>query len=202
MLINCNALFYSLKRENSTTLITKKVFQLKKSQTFNNGEAASKQRPNKQYLTPNGKSNPDIHHSVSLNDLKPPATMMSSSNEKLGGSARQNSKKAGKNSTPMLTSIQHMKRVANNERKSLKVLVIMFTIFITLWCPFFVLNTLSALFEDFIRVYLAEYEYVVYFVFTWLGYFSSMLNPIVYTMFNKAFRTAFINILKCELKQR
>jgi hypothetical protein len=89
-------------------------------------------------------------------------------------------------------------QVAYNERKSLKVLVIMFILFIALWCPFFILNTFSALCEDFVKTMLSEHESLVYFVLTWLGYFSSMLNPIVYTMFNKNFRKAFIQILKCN----
>ena len=89
-------------------------------------------------------------------------------------------------------------QVAHNERKSLRVLIIMFTIFIALWCPFFVLNTFSALYEDFVKALLSKHESLVYFVLTWLGYFSSMLNPLVYTMFNKNFRLAFIQILKCR----
>jgi len=89
-------------------------------------------------------------------------------------------------------------QVAHNERKSLRVLIIMFTIFIALWCPFFVLNTFSALYEDFVKMLLSTHESLVYFVLTWLGYFSSMLNPLVYTMFNKNFRMAFIQILKCR----
>ena len=32
----------------------------------------------------------------------------------------------------------------------------------------------------------------------WLGYLSSLANPIIYTMFNTSFRRAFYKILKCQ----
>lgn len=32
----------------------------------------------------------------------------------------------------------------------------------------------------------------------WLGYVSSTINPIIYTIFNKTFRAAFIRLLKCK----
>jgi hypothetical protein len=93
---------------------------------------------------------------------------------------------------------QSIKNVAMNERKALKVLIIIFTVFVTLWSPFFLLNTLSAICETCITQLLAEYESTVHSVLTWLGYLSSMANPIVYTMFNKLFRTAFIDVLTCK----
>uniref|UniRef100_A0A8W8IJH3 Uncharacterized protein n=1 Tax=Magallana gigas TaxID=29159 RepID=A0A8W8IJH3_MAGGI len=36
-------------------------------------------------------------------------------------------------------------------------------------------------------------------VFVWMGYTASLANPIIYTMFNTAFRRAFIRILKCHI---
>ena len=100
--------------------------------------------------------------------------------------------------TISFSSYQKIKNVANNERKALKVLIIMFTVFATLWSPFFILNTLSAIFDDYFKLVLSKYESVVYSLLTWLGYISSMANPIVYTMFNKAFRKAFLNIFLCN----
>ncbi|KJH48773.1 hypothetical protein DICVIV_05098 [Dictyocaulus viviparus] len=35
-------------------------------------------------------------------------------------------------------------------------------------------------------------------VFLWLGYISSTVNPIIYTVFNKRFRQAFVRILHCQ----
>lgn len=93
---------------------------------------------------------------------------------------------------------QSIKNVAQNEKKALKVLIIIFSVFVTLWSPYFVINMLNVLCEKCTNVLLSNYESLVYSVLTWLGYLSSMANPIVYTMFNKSFRTAFINILKCK----
>jgi hypothetical protein len=97
-------------------------------------------------------------------------------------------------------SLQSAKSVANNERKALKVLLIIFVIFVTLWCPFFTFNTLSAICESCIGELLGRYEALFFSIINWLGYFSSMLNPLVYTMFNKSFRTAFKNILRMNKK--
>lgn len=32
----------------------------------------------------------------------------------------------------------------------------------------------------------------------WLGYVSSTINPVIYTIFNRTFRAAFIRLLKCK----
>jgi hypothetical protein len=83
---------------------------------------------------------------------------------------------------------------ANNERKALRVLIIIFSIFVIFWSPFFVINLLSI--YCFESCKFISYELVL--AITWLGYASSTLNPIIYTMFNKNFRKAFINLLKCQ----
>jgi len=35
-------------------------------------------------------------------------------------------------------------------------------------------------------------------VFLWLGYLSSTLNPIVYTVFNREFKRTFVRLLRCR----
>ena len=35
-------------------------------------------------------------------------------------------------------------------------------------------------------------------VFLWLGYMSSTLNPIVYTVFNREFKNTFLRLLRCR----
>lgn len=82
---------------------------------------------------------------------------------------------------------------ALNERKALKVLIIIFSIFVIFWSPFFIINLIS--------VYCTECEFItkeLFLAITYLGYASSTLNPIIYTMFNKNFRRAFINLLRCR----
>ena len=82
---------------------------------------------------------------------------------------------------------------ANNERKAVKVLIIIFVIFVALWTPFFVVNTLSVSCQDSCKPIFSFMGF-----FTWLGYISSSVNPIIYTVFNKSFRQTFIALLRCK----
>ncbi|UJR23821.1 hypothetical protein I4U23_026797 [Adineta vaga] len=84
--------------------------------------------------------------------------------------------------------------VAANERKALRVLMIIFCVFITLWTPFFICTFISAVCEQ-CREKLSSN---VWFSITWLGYSSSMANPFIYTIFSDVFRRAFLNIIFCR----
>lgn len=84
--------------------------------------------------------------------------------------------------------------VAANERKALKVLLIIFCVFVTLWTPFFICTFISAICEH-CRENISP---TIWFSITWLGYSSSMANPFVYTIFSDAFRRAFTNIIFCR----
>ncbi|CAF3421156.1 unnamed protein product [Rotaria sp. Silwood1] len=84
--------------------------------------------------------------------------------------------------------------VAANERKALKVLLIIFCVFVTLWTPFFICTFISAICEQ-CRQRISS---TVWFSITWLGYSSSMANPFIYTIFSDAFRRAFTNIIFCR----
>jgi hypothetical protein len=84
--------------------------------------------------------------------------------------------------------------VAANERKALKVLMIIFCVFVTLWTPFFICTFLSAISEK----YRDRISPTIWFSITWLGYSSSMANPFIYTIFSDVFRRAFINIIFCR----
>lgn len=81
-----------------------------------------------------------------------------------------------------------------NEQKATKVLGIVFFSFVICWTPFFLLNILFAVKrpEDF-PSYLAT-------TFLWLGYVSSTINPIIYTVFNKNFKRAFWKLLTCKCR--
>ena len=76
---------------------------------------------------------------------------------------------------------------AANERKAMRVLLIIFSIFVILWTPFFVMNLISCFVNNMHPVFIS--------VATWLGYCSSGANPVIYTIFSRTFRRAFINIL-------
>ncbi|UJR25022.1 hypothetical protein I4U23_006382 [Adineta vaga] len=84
--------------------------------------------------------------------------------------------------------------VAANERKALRVLMIIFCVFVTLWTPFFICTFISAICEQ-CRERISS---TIWFSITWLGYSSSMANPFIYTIFSDVFRRAFTNILFCR----
>ncbi|XP_011812931.1 PREDICTED: 5-hydroxytryptamine receptor 2C isoform X1 [Colobus angolensis palliatus] len=85
----------------------------------------------------------------------------------------------------------------NNERKASKVLGIVFFVFLIMWCPFFITNILSVLCEKSCNQKLME---KLLNVFVWIGYVCSGINPLVYTLFNKIYRRAFSNYLRCNYK--
>ncbi|XP_060570536.1 dopamine D2-like receptor [Ruditapes philippinarum] len=86
-------------------------------------------------------------------------------------------------------------KTTSNERKASKVLGIIFAVFVILWTPFFIANILSATCESCSKYITPE----MMSSFVWMGYIASLANPIIYTMFNTAFRTAFLKILSCKL---
>uniref|UniRef100_A0A5F9CA13 5-hydroxytryptamine receptor 2C n=1 Tax=Oryctolagus cuniculus TaxID=9986 RepID=A0A5F9CA13_RABIT len=85
----------------------------------------------------------------------------------------------------------------NNERKASKVLGIVFFVFLIMWCPFFITNILSVLCGKACNQKLME---KLLNVFVWIGYVCSGINPLVYTLFNKIYRRAFSNYLRCNYK--
>jgi hypothetical protein len=82
------------------------------------------------------------------------------------------------------------KTSASNERKAMRVLLIIFSIFVILWTPFFIITLLSC--------FITNINPIIISISTWLGYCSSGANPIIYTIFSRAFRRAFVNILTCR----
>ncbi|XP_032669519.1 D(2) dopamine receptor A isoform X2 [Odontomachus brunneus] len=78
------------------------------------------------------------------------------------------------------------------EQKASKVLGLVFFTFVLCWAPFFLLNIFFAACPT------CSVPGHVVDTFLWLGYVSSTINPIIYTIFNKIFRAAFIRLLKCK----
>ncbi|GAB0090527.1 dopamine D2-like receptor [Sergentomyia squamirostris] len=85
-------------------------------------------------------------------------------------------------------------RIIRLEQKATKVLGVVFFTFVILWAPFFVLNLLPTVCSH----CESNISHWVFDVVTWLGYASSMVNPIFYTIFNKVFRQAFRKVLLCQ----
>ena len=89
------------------------------------------------------------------------------------------------------------KRTASNEKKASKVLGIIFAVFVVLWTPFFIMNIIAVTCEPCLDAVTPSMMASI----VWLGYLSSLANPIIYTMFNTAFRHAFYKILTCSYKK-
>ncbi|XP_077277087.1 5-hydroxytryptamine receptor 2B isoform X2 [Temnothorax americanus] len=87
-------------------------------------------------------------------------------------------------------------RIIRLEQKATKVLGVVFFTFVILWAPFFVLNLVPAVCPDCER----RIDRKIFDLVTWLGYASSMVNPIFYTIFNKVFRQAFKKVLLCRYR--
>lgn len=99
-----------------------------------------------------------------------------------------------RNSSVIVKNSSRHGRIIRLEQKATKVLGVVFFTFVILWAPFFVLNLLPTVCPECEeRINHAVFDFV-----TWLGYASSMVNPIFYTIFNKTFRQAFKKLLLCK----
>lgn len=83
-------------------------------------------------------------------------------------------------------------KTVTNERKAVKVLGLMFLMFVACWAVFFCVNFAMGVCPE-CKFDESFFKYVL-----WLGYTSSLINPIIYTVFNLSFRRAFIRILTCQ----
>ncbi|XP_067014475.2 uncharacterized protein 5-HT2B [Anabrus simplex] len=96
------------------------------------------------------------------------------------------------------TSSRHG-RIIRLEQKATKVLGVVFFTFVILWAPFFVLNLVPTVCGEECE---RNIDHRVFDFVTWLGYASSMVNPIFYTIFNKVFRQAFKKVLLCQYRKK
>ncbi|KAM6934976.1 5-hydroxytryptamine receptor 2A [Xenentodon cancila] len=84
----------------------------------------------------------------------------------------------------------------SNEQKASKVLGVVFFLFVVMWCPFFITNVLVVVCDP--TVCDAEVMGGLLNIFVWVGYLSSAVNPLVYTLFNKTYRAAFLRYIRCQ----
>ncbi|XP_057716357.1 5-hydroxytryptamine receptor 1D [Corythoichthys intestinalis] len=88
-------------------------------------------------------------------------------------------------------SVLERKRLcAARERKATKTLGIILGAFIVCWLPFFVGTLVTAICKE------CWFHPVLFDVFTWLGYLNSLINPVIYTVFNDEFKQAFQKLMK------
>lgn len=78
-----------------------------------------------------------------------------------------------------------------------QVLGIVFFLFLIMWCPFFITNVTFVLCRGSCNESLLN---DLLNVFVWVGYISSGVNPLVYTLFNKTYRRAFSSYIRCQYK--
>lgn len=64
-----------------------------------------------------------------------------------------------------------------------------------MWCPFFITNVTFVLCRGSCN---ESVLHELLNVFVWVGYISSGVNPLVYTLFNKTYRRAFCNYIRCQ----
>ena len=76
------------------------------------------------------------------------------------------------------------------ERRLSRTLGIIISVFLLCWVPFFVVYLLSAFID--VSIYMKE---PLPTLILWLGYMNSACNPLIYTVFNVEFRTAFKHLL-------
>lgn len=133
------------------------------------------------------------------------AATQTSNNSKALGSFSQRSLhpevNAVSSNNSMLAETQMIRYLGSSmqvrsEQKATKVLGLVFFTFVFCWTPFFVINFAQAFMD---RDQLARWiSNSMMTTFLWLGYISSTINPVIYTVFNRNFRRAFRQILLCR----
>jgi len=83
--------------------------------------------------------------------------------------------------------------VVRTERKAVRVVGMMFVAFVACWTSFFVVNFIMGVCQ------FCHVDERLFKSFLWLGYTSSIVNPIIYTTFNQAFKRTFVRILTCNI---
>ncbi|CAH2224069.1 5-hydroxytryptamine receptor 2A [Pelobates cultripes] len=86
----------------------------------------------------------------------------------------------------------------SNEQKASKVLGIVFFLFVVMWCPFFITNVMAVFCKESCNEHIIT-ELLK--VFVWIGYLSSAVNPLVYTLFNQTYRSAFSRYIQCRYRE-
>uniref|UniRef100_A0A8C1XXQ3 5-hydroxytryptamine receptor 2A n=1 Tax=Cyprinus carpio TaxID=7962 RepID=A0A8C1XXQ3_CYPCA len=94
---------------------------------------------------------------------------------------------------------RHTVQSISNEQKASKVLGVVFFLFVVMWCPFFITNVLAVVCEPVTCD--ADVMNRLLNVFVWVGYLSSAVNPLVYTLFNKTYRSAFGRYIRCQFHE-
>ncbi|KAH3812993.1 5-hydroxytryptamine receptor 2A-like [Dreissena polymorpha] len=118
-----------------------------------------------------------------------PSELHSIKNSPASGSlsAQQNVKKDSVKQKQANSSVK-------TEQKASKTLGIVFLSFVICWLPFFIVNIMTVLCRS------CDFRHVLLVTVLYLGYVSSTLNPIIYTVFNRTFRATMFQLMKCQCR--
>jgi hypothetical protein len=131
------------------------------------------------------------HRPISLPISAAPNQSTVSSNRSTSGNTMNNSWRR-LTITQGLGTTRTKSSAVRNEQKAVKVLGVVFVIFVVAWFPFCITNLLQVVCKR------CSINPHIVNGFVWLGYVSSTINPLVYTIFNRNFRLKFIALLKCH----
>lgn len=142
------------------------------------------------------KSNESQCPMLQRNDKPQAAPQPATSNNSQSSSSKKSSTPTSKNHLSNACSVQnspHQKKLRcqlAKERKASTTLGIIMSTFTICWLPFFVLALVRPFLRDPRSIPSSLSS-----IFLWLGYFNSLLNPIIYATLNRDFRKPFREIL-------
>uniref|UniRef100_A0AC34QVW5 G-protein coupled receptors family 1 profile domain-containing protein n=1 Tax=Panagrolaimus sp. JU765 TaxID=591449 RepID=A0AC34QVW5_9BILA len=88
----------------------------------------------------------------------------------------------------------HSRSTEKGEDKARKTLGVIMSVFIICWLPFFILALLKS--QNLVTSLPKWLDILT----LWLGYFNSMLNPLIYCKYNREFRVPFREMLCCRFR--
>lgn len=91
-------------------------------------------------------------------------------------------------------SIKRQRISGARERKAAMTLGLILGAFVICWLPFFI----QELINNICNGCITSNEITIF--LTWLGYLNSLINPLIYTIFNEDFKQAFHKLIKCPSK--
>ena len=105
-----------------------------------------------------------------------------------------NSRKKSWSRIHFSSSLKQMSSTVSEEKAS-RVLGVVFSTFVICWAPFFIMNLVVVLCGEVCvpPSFMGDMA-------LWLGYASSTINPLIYTVFNIKFRRSFGKLILCRVR--
>ncbi|XP_052421532.1 5-hydroxytryptamine receptor 1F [Carassius gibelio] len=89
-------------------------------------------------------------------------------------------------------SVRRHRISSTRERKAATTLGLILGAFVICWLPFFIHEVIVTICES------CSLSPEMTNFLTWLGYLNSLINPLIYTIFNEDFKRAFQKLIKCK----